>query len=85
MRSQTLNWHLANADVAPRIWNHSSSRRIHSVPSIGLAKKAPVSSIDWHYDEYNPKAEDEHFAHNCPDAPEELREHAKKRLLLGDY
>jgi hypothetical protein len=37
------------------------------------------------YDEYNAKAEDEHFAYNCPDAPEELREHAKKRLLLGDY
>jgi hypothetical protein len=37
------------------------------------------------YDEYNTKAEDEHFAHNCPDAPEGLRENAKRRLLLGDY
>ena len=35
--------------------------------------------------EYNPKAEDDHFAYKCPDAPEELREHAKKRLLLADY
>jgi hypothetical protein len=34
------------------------------------------------YDEYTGKAEDEHFAYNCPDAPEELRENAKKRLLL---
>ncbi len=37
------------------------------------------------YDEYNAKTEGEHFAHNCPDAPEELREHAKTRLLLCDY
>lgn len=34
------------------------------------------------YDEYSPKAEDEHFAYNCPDAPEELRENAKRRLLF---
>jgi hypothetical protein len=36
------------------------------------------------YEVYNRKAEDEHFAHHCPDAPEELRENAKRRLLLGD-
>jgi hypothetical protein len=36
------------------------------------------------YEEYTAKAEDEHFAYNCPDAPEELRENAKRRLLLGD-
>jgi hypothetical protein len=36
------------------------------------------------YDEYSRKAEAEHFAHNCPDAPEELRENAKRRLLLAD-
>jgi DNA-binding transcriptional regulator/RsmH inhibitor MraZ len=32
------------------------------------------------YDEYSPKAEDEHFAYNCPEAPEELRDNAKRRL-----
>ena len=32
-----------------------------------------------------PKTEDEHFAYNCPDAPEELRENARRRLLVGDY
>ena len=37
------------------------------------------------YDDYSAKAEDEHFAYNCPDAPEELRELATKRLLLADY
>jgi hypothetical protein len=37
------------------------------------------------YDEYNAKAEDEHFAYNCPDAPEELREIAKRRLVLDNY
>jgi hypothetical protein len=37
------------------------------------------------YVEYTAKTEDDHFAYNCPDAPEELRENAKKRLLLdGD-
>jgi hypothetical protein len=36
------------------------------------------------YDKYSRRAEHEHFAHRCPDAPEELREHAKRRLLLGD-
>ncbi len=33
------------------------------------------------YAEYSPKLEDEHFAHHCPDAPEELRENARFRLL----
>lgn len=37
------------------------------------------------YAEYTRKAEDEHFAYNCPDAPQELRENAIRRLLLGDY
>jgi len=37
------------------------------------------------YEDYNRKAEDEHFAYHCPDAPEELKENAKRRLLLGDY
>jgi hypothetical protein len=37
------------------------------------------------YDEFNQKAEDEHFAHNCPDAPEELRKNAKRRLLPGEH
>ncbi len=32
------------------------------------------------YDEYSAKAEDEHFAYYCPDAPEELKENAKRRL-----
>jgi hypothetical protein len=36
------------------------------------------------YDEYSRKAADEHFAYNCPDAPQELRDNAKRRLLLGD-
>jgi hypothetical protein len=34
------------------------------------------------YDEYTAKTEDEHFAYHCPDAPEELRENAMRRLLL---
>jgi hypothetical protein len=37
------------------------------------------------YDEYTRKAENEHFAYHCPDAPEALRESAKKRLTLNDY
>jgi hypothetical protein len=32
------------------------------------------------YDEYSPKAEDEHFAHHCPDAPDELKDIARARL-----
>jgi len=35
------------------------------------------------YDEYTRKAEDEHFAYDCPEAPQELREDAMKRMLLG--
>jgi hypothetical protein len=34
------------------------------------------------YVEYTRTTEDQHFARHCPDAPEELRENAKKRLLL---
>jgi hypothetical protein len=33
------------------------------------------------YVNYNPEIEDRHFADNCPDAPEELRKSARKRLL----
>jgi hypothetical protein len=32
------------------------------------------------YDKYSPKAEDEHFAFHCPDAPEELKDIARARL-----
>jgi hypothetical protein len=32
------------------------------------------------YVEYNPTTEDQHFAHHCPDAPQELRESARNRL-----
>jgi len=32
------------------------------------------------YVEYNPTTEDQHFAHHCPEAPQELRESARKRL-----
>ena len=36
------------------------------------------------YEEYTSEVEDEHFAHHCPDAPEELREGARKRLTEKD-
>jgi hypothetical protein len=36
------------------------------------------------YEDYSRKAEDEHFVYHCPDAPEELRENARRRLLHGD-
>jgi hypothetical protein len=36
------------------------------------------------YEKYSRKAEDEHFAYHCPDSPDELRESARKRLLVGD-
>jgi hypothetical protein len=36
------------------------------------------------YEEYSPELEDEHFANHCPDAPEELRESARKRLMEGN-
>jgi hypothetical protein len=32
------------------------------------------------YPEFNAKAEAEHFAHHCPDAQEELKENASRRL-----
>jgi transketolase len=32
------------------------------------------------YTEYSHQLEDEHFAHGCPNAPEELKASAKKRL-----
>jgi hypothetical protein len=32
--------------------------------------------------EYTPELEDEHFAHNCPDAPEQLRKPALARLAV---
>ena len=32
------------------------------------------------YTKYNHEIEDEHFANVCPNAPEELRANAKKRL-----
>jgi hypothetical protein len=32
------------------------------------------------YSQYSHKLEDEHFANACPNAPEELRASAKKRL-----
>lgn len=35
------------------------------------------------YHDYTREAEDQHFAHECPNAPEELRERAKARLLFG--
>lgn len=35
------------------------------------------------YTEYNHRLEDEHFANVCPNAPEELKASAKKRLLSG--
>ena len=36
------------------------------------------------YKEYSPELEDEHFAYHYPDAPEELREGARKRLMEGN-
>ncbi len=36
------------------------------------------------YRQYNVDAQDEHFAYNCPEAPQALREEAKRRLSMGD-
>ena len=36
------------------------------------------------YKEYSSELEDEHFAYHCPDAPEELKENARKRLRDSD-
>jgi hypothetical protein len=36
------------------------------------------------YKEYSAELEDEHFAYHCPDAPEELLEGARKRLMEGN-
>lgn len=33
------------------------------------------------YTQYDHRLEDEHFANVCPNAPRELRENAKKRLV----
>jgi hypothetical protein len=33
------------------------------------------------YARYTPELEDEHFANHCPEAPEELKDNARRRLL----
>jgi hypothetical protein len=35
---------------------------------------------DHRYADYSPKIEAEHFAHHCPEAPEQLKESARARL-----
>ena len=52
----------------------------------GCADVAPEDSFgfclwcDHVYVDYSPTAEEQHFAHECPEPPEELREAARERL-----
>jgi len=70
----------ATAIAMPLDFEEKAERAFNQLESFG----AVCFWCGYGYAEYNRKAEDEHFAYHCADAPEELRDNAKTRLLSAD-
>ena len=64
----------------PPDWEKKSKRALNQLEQYA----ATCFWCGYGYEEYSPELEDDHFAFHCADAPEELREGARKRLMEGN-